>query len=231
MRKIIDLFTSSHALAFYGGLLLSQILFYIIEYRVNFVFKEWQTLIAGMLALCAAGVAYWQYRDSLYRKNISARAKMMDALADVCEFAKQSFLNIEKNQEIPNQKSNGIDVLKEGVEGLDRKTADTFHDLFVHYQVHNSRNLRGPQGEKHGKEYLLYDSLLLYVLASSLFDYARKKDVYGESVKTVENAKPSLQSMFSGLRAITDMWADQIEELDYENPRNKLMELVKERHV
>lgn len=165
-------------------------------------FYAYQTLFGALVALTSVLFIGWQYLDTLHRRRLSERAKMNDALSELCRFAKNCFdavLNDNATM-LPNRQNNGIEVLKHAIEFLDTDTSEAVYELVITYQVNNSRLERyfDPSDPRaiNSETINLYDAIKLYAMTISLFDYARKED------NKIRNKKNSQCHMFSALNAI-----------------------------
>ncbi|WP_051927605.1 hypothetical protein [Ruegeria halocynthiae] len=163
------------------------------------VIKEWQTLVAGLLALGAAFLTIRTMRKQMVNESIrhesqlrrqkkAARAKMPDALSEMSEYARQvgGYL-LETQEEPPQPPSASITTLQQVIEYIDDDAADRAFELASLFQVQHARmTSSGPK-----RQHILhkYDIALLQAYTNSLFDYARNE------VESVSNEKPSREDM------------------------------------
>lgn len=222
MKKFFDFLTSDLGLGLYAGFFLSYVAFHLYGLKFNFApdwlwpyFKypeesgwlyAYQTGFTGIVGIITATIIWSQYRSSLYRRRLSERAKMNDALSEICSYAKKCFQAIRVDgQSRPDECPNALCVLKTAIEFVDSKTADSIYELVIHYQVHNARLeevVRNQQSSIGNIDRPLYDAVKLYALASRLFGYARRSDYSRKNVHSVANNRLALKDMCSALNAI-----------------------------
>lgn len=162
-------------------------------------FYAYQTAIFGIIA---ASITWHQYQDTLYRKRLSERAKMNDALSYICTYTRACFWAVKDDEHtnILPQPMEYIDTLKASIEFLDKDTSESVFELVSFYQIHNARleNLlyHNETPVNGAKTDALYDAVRLYALAVRLFEYARNE------VSSIKNSKLSLQHMHSALNGV-----------------------------
>ncbi len=121
---------------------------------------EWQTIIAGAIALAAA---WWtirtirrqirlqesqiedgkrRYADAQRSKMWAARAELPDALSALCGYSGRCvsyLIGADGFDQMPDTPADAISVVKSCVEFVDSDSAEKLSDLIVHYQNHNAR--------------------------------------------------------------------------------------------
>ena len=198
----------------------------------QFVF-DWQTLMAGLLALVGAAATVWvirtqiddeheRHKDAIYRKSLVARAQMPDALSELSHFTEDCVIEYDRKTKAPtNRRSGAVDVLKNAIEFIDNTTALEVFDLVSFYQVHNAR-LYSSIGSRGGimDSDRLYDTTKLRCLTDRLFSYARNE------VKIASNGKPTRAEMMTALKVITAPHY----ELHYPDRYKRVVDLITKRH-
>ncbi|MCG7518451.1 hypothetical protein [Ruegeria sp. Ofav3-42] len=172
--------------------------------------KDWQTLIGALTALVAAlltiAVMLWQasserkrHRNQLKRKNLAARARMPDALAEVTEYAQRvgKFLTGQIDDRPEGPQSESIQTLKQVIEHIDDDAAARTFELVSWYQVQRVRfqDNESPLNDTGS----LYEVVRLQAYVNSLFDYARDQS------QTVSNDKPSQDEMMTAKHNVFDL--------------------------
>ncbi len=198
-------------------------------------FYEYQTLITGLVGAFIASVVAYQYYHMRYRKMLSARAKMNNALNDICSYSRSCFRALHKDGKKTKSNNSFLKIFEDASEFLDVNTSDAVYQLDIHYQVHHAR-LEGYYERKENKEILfgdkkeerMYDSLLLYALASRLFSYARGSNQYNQPVSFVKHTKPLNSEMQSALNALYGFNKTLIAQNDPQ--MEKLIELINRHH-
>lgn len=198
-------------------------------------FYEYQTLITGLVGAFIASVVAYQYYHMRYRKMLSARAKMNSALNDICSYARACFQALIQDTGKTKFNNSFLKIFEDAIEFLDVNTSDAVYQLIIQYQVHNAR-LDGYYETKQNREILfrdnreerLYDSTLLYALASRLFSYARGSDQYNQPVNSVKHIKPLNSEMHTALNALYGLNKKLIPQND--QTMKKLIVLINRRH-
>ncbi|MEM6382866.1 MAG: hypothetical protein AAF739_09345 [Pseudomonadota bacterium] len=203
---------------------------------------EWQTLIAAMIALAAAlstiRVMNGQRADErerhkslLLRKKLAARAQMPDALSAICRYATDSVDYLLHDQvDLPDSPQDEMTTLKLALEYIDNSEAEITYQIISHYQIQNSRL---ESFDRELNEYLInqycYDAILLYALATSLFDYARNKNQDGgAALLTREELDRAANNVFFSLGSERSLYPEEAERSDYPEPT--LEEIIQRRH-
>ncbi len=152
---------------------------------------EWQTLIAGLIALVAA---MWtirtmrrqaldedgRHKDLMRRKKMAARARMPDALSEVSRYVKEMgcHLLLAGSEGAIGKKPSppiaGINSLQQVIEHIDNEAAERTFELVSWYQVQRTRTADGIDPLLAVQP--IYDLVLLQAYVNSLFDYARNED-------------------------------------------------------
>lgn len=179
--------------------------------------KEWQTLIAGLLATLAAAVTVFQVRRQMRqsetalfhereRRAFAHRAMLPLLLSDICDFVESDNQKLKiaianKSQpdsiEWPTNISEQLETLRSVVEFDDqnKEVTDRLRTLISQLQVYRARrrpkSIR-PVSALEGLD-RLRDAVEIYVSASSLFSYAR-----GEQFRQ----KSSRDDFFETLRSL-----------------------------
>ena len=158
---------------------------------------EWQTLIAGTIALFAAWLTVRtirqqiklqqsqieedkrRYADAQLSKKWAARAGMPDALSTLCEYTRAcvTYLSIaDDNRQIPDAPAEAIGVIKSSIQYVDPESAHKLFELIEHYQVHNTRLSAYKEENDHPENDMrIYDAVKLRCLVDRLFEYARNE--------------------------------------------------------
>ena len=176
--------------------------------------REWQTLLAGFIALGAAGWTVWtinkqialqrqaidedrnRHRESLLRRSRVARAGLSDALSALCEFSRISAGFAEGRVEAsPERPVDAIALIRTSIGFVDEDSASALWKLLIEYQVHNARLFDGSrQAGEAERSHRIYDAVRLYASAERLFPFARNE------VETVADEAVSRQAMISALK-------------------------------
>lgn len=144
-------------------------------------FYEYQTLISGLIAVLGAVgtivTMYSHHKSSMNIKLISARVHMRDALSIMCKYAEGCFDYISGLIEIPPEKpEHAMNVFKDNIGYLDKKTARTIDRLTFFYQIYNSR-LETFSEENQPSNTTMLDRLYEWVhfqcMLNQIFEYAR----------------------------------------------------------
>ncbi len=192
--------------------------------------KDWQTLIAGLIALLAALLTIRAMRlqakgdqerhlDLLDRKEMASRARMPDALSGMGEHVRRigSYLAGEV-AELPDTPINSISALKEVIEHIDNDAAQRTFELVSWYQVLRARVSSDAATLR--EEETLYDLVLLQAYVNSLYDYARNEKPKGP------NSDPSVEEMSNAVKNAFD--------ISFRSKNGKtfddLQELIERRH-
>ncbi|MBL6948735.1 MAG: hypothetical protein ISR51_08665 [Rhodospirillales bacterium] len=143
---------------------------------------DWQTLIAGLLALVAAIFTVLMIRrqinlqksqieedrkrfsDNQRRKGLVARVHMPDALSELCTYSEGclNFLRDPENVEnLPTAPDGAINTIKTAIEFVDPKPAEGLFDLVKHYQIHNARLSKDLDDGPHEITDRMYDTIYL----------------------------------------------------------------------
>lgn len=173
------------------------------EFLVN-----WQTLIAGFLALLGAlittGVLLKQhssdqkrYRQDRERRAFYLRASLADALSDLVEYSRECFQYVHWNKDFPQKPKQAIDILKANIEFADIVTSENLFKISSFYQVHNSRLDSYAQSDSiNKKEHMLYDISLLNHYFLRLFRYARNQEKFVQDIfPTKEEIRNSVDTL------------------------------------
>lgn len=163
---------------------------YQINSFVGFLY-HWQTLVAGLLALLGAFITVYvirqqidnqktQYHDAIKRREWAARARMPDALSEICRYTEDATAIINNtNINMPQLPEHGISELKSVIEHIEQNASRRVFKLLSHYQVQQSRLARFLEERSTGRinaiesRERLYDIAILRALTNSLYDYAR----------------------------------------------------------
>lgn len=196
--------------------------------------KEWQDLASGLLAFVAGAATVFflwlqikaerdRHNDATYRKGLSHRAQMPDALSGISKFTEECFrwlLSLAEQHELgenagersakmfvvigagvsdPTRPRAEIDILKAAIEYADSDTALAVFELVSFYQVHNARAFG--EREPNAAEWpdRLYDTTMLRGLAHRLFPYARNQE------RTVKHRALTRDEMTRALRTGTGL--------------------------
>jgi hypothetical protein len=149
--------------------------------------QEWQTLVAGLMALfaafCTIFVLKWQHAEERKRNAFYMRSKISDALCDLILYSEQCFKYIYDETDLPSKSNEAIEILKENIKYSDSRTSKNLSKIVSFYQVHNSRIDSYEENKaSNKKKNMLYDIAMLYHYSNSLFSYARNE---AKSVKKI----------------------------------------------
>lgn len=169
------------------------------------VFYEYQTLIAGFLAILGAALTIRamnkSHRDLVYRNNMKARAYMHDSARELCTyfqmFFNQGYNNLYNkkyepisvyNETAPTQ---ALNALKENIGFLDNNSVRALSILLSKYQVFHSRSETRDRMKHRKLTMQVTDLIELHIWSERIFEYARaveKEDFdsagYQKSIKT-----------------------------------------------
>lgn len=159
--------------------------------------KEWQNLIAGVLATAAAGISVWYIRKQITQQDQRARyerARRIEsykpmlslALSEVCEMALKdgnSLLAAKRQSEDPPELqwspllSQQLEVIRLAIEFEDDSEVirETLNQLVHDTQIHRAR--RRAAHETNFKDHVI-QCAIIYGRASDLFSYSRKELQY-----------------------------------------------------
>jgi hypothetical protein len=92
-------------------------------------FYEYQTIIAGILALSGAVVTilymYSNHRDLVHRRDLAARAYMHDAASEICGYCQEMFNGFwQGNEPISDKPNESIKALKDNIGYVDIQVAE-----------------------------------------------------------------------------------------------------------
>jgi len=132
-----------------------------------------------------------RHRELLARKGLAARAHMPDAISEICRYVRSVVKHLTgQNPEPPEEPTVALANLKQAIEHIDTDAALRTFELVSWYQVQKARRegLRAPLVNPTLSD-RLYDAVLFYAYANSLFDYARNEE------QSVSTSKPTKQEM------------------------------------
>lgn len=169
------------------------------------IFYEYQTLIAGFLAVLGAALTIRtmnkSHKDLVYRNNMKARAYMHDSARELCAYFQMLFDHgyhglCNKNYEpifVSNEKAptEALNALKENIGFLDNHSVRALSILLSKYQVFQSRSKSRNRIKRRKLAMQITDIIELYIWSERIFEYARaveKKDFniigYRKSIST-----------------------------------------------
>ncbi len=192
---------------------------------INFLY-EWQTLVAGLIALIGAlgtiaivkhqiNLEKERYLNDRKSKMFAARAALPDALSEICKYAKHcveyhsnSLLAHFEIEAVPNTTIvltkppfEAANSIKESIEYLDPVSAKKMFELLVFFQIHNARLTENDQSRETIDQFI-FDAIKLYALSERLFPYARMIE---DSAPDTELDKERIESyIFFNLIAWSD---------------------------
>ncbi|WP_417782875.1 hypothetical protein [Terasakiella pusilla] len=173
--------------------------------NINFnlkILKEYQTLIAGLLALAGALITVWkinhqiseqrrQYNETQQRRLRASRALLIHALEVISDYAENCLTYTLKEYNFrhnprrsmftpPTDKNTPIlgnqvySILKDSIECVNSKNAEKLINLLVDIQILNSRinDKELIKSKKMSIEFII-DAMKLNVQTSNCFDFAR----------------------------------------------------------
>ena len=177
--------------------------------------QKWQTMIVGIIATFVAAITAFiiyngsaeqrhQYIKSIQRKELSARAQLPIALAELNAYLAQvaGYLVGKVNATQPEKPNDAVDALKFAIVHIDQDAANRVFELLMFYQIHNSRltNMsdidRGNLAGNPKLQERLIDASRLSALVTSLYDYGRYRSEAGPT------SPLSSEDVFNGLRSI-----------------------------
>ena len=201
---------------------------------------QWQTLIAGMIALFAAWLTVraigrqiklqerqlsadeQRYRDEQRRKSQRARAMLPDALSAIGAYASECVRYVSADSsDFPRPPESDMNAIKGAIEFADSGAAESLIELVNFYQVHNSRLSNLTQNRRRAEEVeRLYDAVRLRFLGDRMYAYARNES-------SADSRSPHDQ-MISALRSCVGIsmyfedegrWSEVIDLIDRRHPR------------
>ncbi len=171
--------------------------------------KEWQTLIAGLLALISAVATIitliWNHSSDKKRhieeKEKAAekeeritrytRSLLLNAAGTLYGYSKKCFAYVDNKEEnLPKKPDEAIAILQENIKYSDSVTSKNIFDIVSFYQKHNAR-LEGYKENTsvNKKEHIFHDVIILLYYFSSLYPYAR------DEKKSIENLFPNIEDI------------------------------------
>ena len=159
--------------------------------------KEWQTLIAGLLALFGAYLTIrvinrqmraqeLQFKKIQTSKSWAARARIADALSDLTTFNSNAVRAIvHADAPTPAPPLEAIEALKAVIEHSEPAASERTFKLVTNFQVYRSRLESFIQRRSDATPLssevseLLYDAAFFQALTNSLYDYARNDSEHG----------------------------------------------------
>lgn len=174
-------------------------------------FKEWQTLLAGGIALFGALITTAmlmkqhsfdkkKHREDQHKNEFYMRSLIPDALSALISYSAECFKYVYDGTELPNKPNEAISTLKENIKYSDLKTSKNLFEIVSFYQVHNSRiNSYQKDIAMNKKESMLYDIAKLDHYFNSLFSYARNE------TKSVQRIFPNEREMRYAVKAMIGM--------------------------
>ena len=194
-----DAFSSANVVIEKKEVLTSKVL----AMETNFIdiLKEWQTLLAGILALSGAlltiGKMHYNHKDLIHRRNLAAKAYMHDALSEMCGYCQNMFncfwddtFSEEPEKEFFEKPQDAMKSLKDNIGYTDTEISESISNLLSCYQVFHSRLSHGIYTRVDSDKALrmrserITEILEIYTLTVFLFSYAR-----GEKYTVVKKNK------------------------------------------
>ena len=211
------------------------------NWAITFAY-EWQTLIAGTIALVAAWLTIRtiknqirlqksqiddekrRHADVQRSKMWAARAELPDALSALCNYSERCvrhLMGADGLDQMPDTAADAISVVKSCVEYIDSESAKKLFELIVHYQIHNSRlsDYRRTDNPTENAE-RMYDTVYLRAPVNRLFEYERN------NVEVVPNAELSHEDVMSALRICVGLSEYYSDEAIYAS----VIEIIDRRH-
>lgn len=155
------------------------------------ILKEWQTLIAALIALYAAhrtigamrsqvAAESARHAELMKRKEMAARAQMPDALSEIGTYVENMGEYLCGGiQQLPGAPTVAVSTLKQVIEHIEDSASARTFELVSLFQVHRARTT-DQLGNWLDHE-TRYDLVLLQAHVNSLFDYARNESETGPS--------------------------------------------------
>lgn len=137
-----------------------------------------------------------RHRELLERKRLAARAHMPDALSTICEYVRLVIRHLTGQNSGPlKEPTAALTSLKQAIEHIDTDAAIRTFELVSWYQVQKARreNLRNQPRNPELSDHL-YDSVLFYAYANSLFEYARNQ---GNSASITKPTRQEMNNAFA----------------------------------
>ncbi|MGE0255758.1 MAG: hypothetical protein AB7N54_16640 [Alphaproteobacteria bacterium] len=165
---------------------------------------DWQTILAGIFAVVAAGFTVVQLRRQLAAeerrhremresKAWAARARLPDALSAVVEYSEQaSRFIVGLRKDMPESPDAYIQEIKESIEFLPPDAAGSLFSVAVFFQIFNSR-IREPTDSPLWEIERLYDSAKLRCISERIFPFARKEGEIPTTEITQDDMKSALR--------------------------------------
>lgn len=154
---------------------------------------NWQTLIAGLLAIAFAGLTIRQVRKQIslqqrqldndekrheaarQAKALVAKAQLPDALSSIGGYASNCFRFVwEQHGDQPQLPTEAIQTLKNVLEYVESGPAREIFELVNFYQVHNARLFRGHHVPANQRLDRMLDIVRLRALTDRLYEYGRE---------------------------------------------------------
>jgi len=151
--------------------------------------KDWQTLTAAIIALCASIIALYatQYSEEQTRKRqlTASRSFLVFALNELTIYCEQSMLyyfhasqrNITQNDatpEIPQLPEHAFERIKDFIDVASHTHSKKIIDIIGHLQVHQARlEDWNSRTSRHNAKSELMDATIIKALIAAHFDYAR----------------------------------------------------------
>ncbi|MBY8975549.1 hypothetical protein KHP62_07020 [Rhodobacteraceae bacterium NNCM2] len=183
------------------------------------VLHEWQTLIAGLLALTAASLTIRtmekqiridveRHKNAAEMKKLAVRAQLPDALSGLVQHIKKvvECLLREHNVEELTSPIEHIEVLKNSIEFIDRDASQGVFRLVSFYQVWHSRINGGSRSSLNYLESSICDSVLLMFYAKELFEYGRNES---DDVSLLEPTNIQLKEVLAHVAPLDTFWENQ----------------------
>lgn len=157
--------------------------------------RDWQTLIAGLVALFAAYITVREirrqiklqerqiandearYNDEQRRKLQRARALLPDALSGFANYCDGCVRYLAGDQnDLPADPEPALDAIKRAIEFVEPDVADKLTEIVNSYQIQHSRlhHYGSKSGEAERRD-RIYDAVRLRYLSGRMFYYARNQ--------------------------------------------------------
>ncbi len=142
------------------------------------VLSDWQTLIAGVLALLGAWITVSTMRkqeaDRIYRRSLAYRAKLHMSLKTLENYTDDIIIKIVLGEEVSDLEmpEKALTTLGEMIEYVDDQSAQYLSQFLSKYQIMMSRVLDGTLREEHLKDVFIVQGFL-----SPAWDYARDVEI------------------------------------------------------
>lgn len=190
LLKVIICLLGVSTLGIAAGCYLFELTLHIFNKSIYEIFKDQGSIIGALITLLAVWIAWLihkrqikhltnEKKESLYRKTLSCRAKMPQALSKLVDYTKECYSYVEaihrrgENVNIPIQPADALFTFTESIEFIDNDAAQSAFELVSFCQVIDARLRNHNYPSWRGNR--IVDIVRLDWLVTRLFDYARNE--------------------------------------------------------